>query len=632
MSKTLRTVATIAGAIALVATGVGAIAGGAVAAAAGSATAATAISISTYAGLAAGVAGIGAQLTAKKPSAKGSVSNVLIQTDAPQPYLIGRTFSGGVMRHDVGYGGKVGKVKNPYRGSVVTYSGAGPVEALESAQTDFAPVSAWYSGFLYTNAQLGAVPEAAALVPHWAGMPNWTPAHKLSGQAAILWNFKFDKDGKRFSSGLPPLGAIWKGVKVYDPRLDSTYPGGMGPQRIADEATWTWSENPALHAIAYALGRRQNGRKVFGIGLPATGIDLARMVAWANVCDANGWKVGGVISEPGDRWANLKDIMAAGGAEPVFAGGVLTVRYRAPMVALETVTENDLTEDDISVTAMQSYRDRLNGIVPKFRSEAHNWEYVSAETVTVPAYVAEDGEEKVQERQINLVQDGDQAAQLAAYELVDGRELGPIVITLKPQWRRYKPGECLHLTLPSFDLDTDAIILSRDFDPGTMKVKLTLVGETPAKHAFALGQVAVAPPTPALGDAQDRDETIGGFYDTTRGGLRVVSLDPAYPVSSDDERITIVATSAVIDDGRTLALPGDTIDGLTEATNYALFWNLDVSAYEVEAYPATTRMASSSYAFIGWQATLNADGTPPESDAPPPGWGGGGYTPQNSSL
>lgn len=135
-----------------------------------------------------------------------------------------------------------------------------------------------------------------------------------------------------------------------------------------------------------------------------------------------------------------------------------------------------------------------------------------------------------------------------------------------------------------------------------------------------------------LGDAQDRDETIGGFYDTTRGGLRVVSLDPAYPVSSDDERITIVATSAVIDDGRTLALPGDTIDGLTEATNYALFWNLDVSAYEVEAYPATTRMASSSYAFIGWQATLNADGTPPESDAPPPGWGGGGYTPQNSSL
>ena len=41
-----------------------------------------------------------------------------------------------------------------------------------------------------------------------------------------------------------------------------------------------------------------------------------------------------------------------------------------------------------------------------------------------------------------------------------------------------------------------------------MKVTLTLVGETPEKHAFALGQTAVAPPTPALGDPEERDTTI----------------------------------------------------------------------------------------------------------------------------
>ena len=160
-----------------------------------------------------------------------------------------------------------------------------------------------------------------------------------------------------------------------------------------------------------------------------------------------------------------------------------------------------------------------------------------------------------------------------------------------------------------------------------MKVTLTFVGETPAKHAFALGQTAVAPPTPALGDAQDRDETIGGFYDTVRGAYRVTSLDPSFPVTSDDESISIVTTTAVLDDGRTLSLPSDDVDGLAEATNYALFWNLATSAYEAEVYPATTRMASSDYAFIGWQSTLNADGTAPAGDPPPPGWGGGGYTP-----
>lgn len=504
MSKALKTVAIIAGAVALVATGVGAFA------AAGSALAATASSVATYASLAAGTASAGAQLTAKKPSAKGSISNILIQTDAPQPYLMGRTYAGGVMRHDVGYGGKVSKVKNPYRGSVVVYSGAGPLQELEARQMDYQTLSfsgGWYFGYVGAPAQLGSTPEPSALPPVWPGMPNWTASHKLSGQAAILWGFKFDKDAKRFASGLPPFGAIWKGVRVYDPRLDSTYPGGAGSQRINNETTWAYSENPALHALAYAYGRHQNGKKVLGIGLPATGIDIARIVAWANVCDANEWKVGGLVFEPGDRWANLKDIMAAGCAEPVFSGGVLSVRYRAPMVALETVTEADLADDDMSVTAMQSYRNRLNGIVPKYRSEPHNWEYVSAEVVSVPSYVAEDGEEKVEERQFNLVQDKDQAAQLAAYELVDGRELGPITLVLKPQWRRYKPGECLHLSLPSLDFDGDVIILSRDFDPGTMKVTLTLIGETPAKHAFALGRTGVAPPTPALGDPEDRDAT-----------------------------------------------------------------------------------------------------------------------------
>ncbi|MBB4857206.1 hypothetical protein HNO88_000513 [Novosphingobium chloroacetimidivorans] len=538
MSRALAKVALIAGSVALIATGVGAAAGAGLltaSTAAGAATAtaisATAATITSAATLVTIGASVGAQLTAKKPAARGSASGVLIQTDAPQPCLIGRTFSGGVLRHDVGYGGKVGKVKNPYRGSPVVYSGCGPVEELESVQTDFTPISPWYAGFLYTDSQLGLTPEPAALTPQWPGMPNWTAAHKLSGQAAILWSFKFDKDGKRFASGLPPFGAIWKGVKVYDPRLDSTYPGGDGPQRITDEATWVWSENPALHALAYAYGRHQNGKKVFGIGLPATGIDLARIVAWANVCDANDWKVGGVIYEPADRWANLKDIMAAGAAEPVFAGGVLSVRYRAPMVALETVTEDDIADDAMSVTAMQSYRNRLNGLVPKYRSEEHNWEYVSAELVSVPAYVEEDGEEKVEERQHNLVQQGDQSAQLVAYELTDGREIGPIVLTLKPQWRRYRPGECLHLDLPSLDLDTDAIILSRDFDPGTMKVTLTFVGETPAKHAFALGQVAVAPPTPALGDPEERDTTID------ENG----TAPQIYPVGSEEEMLALSA-------------------------------------------------------------------------------------------
>lgn len=522
MSKTLRTVALVAGAVALAATGVGAVGSAGLLGATGAGTAAaatiaTATSIATYASVAAGIASVGAQLTAKKPAARGSITETIIQVDPPQPYMMGRTYSAGVLRHDIGYGPEIDDVKNPYRGIVVVYSGSGPIQEIESRQFDYQPLSfssGWYLGYVGAPGQLGTTPEPAALVAPLGTLPQWGSDYKLSGQAAVLWNFKFDKKGKRYASGIPPYGIVAKGVRVYDPRLDSTYPGGSGSHRITNEATWTYSENPALHALAYAYGRHQNGKKVLGVGLPISGIDRASFVTLANICDANNWKVGGTIFEgPGiNRWENLKDILAAGGAEPVFAGGTLSVRYRAPMVALDTITEHDIADDDMQVTAMQSYRDRSNGIVPKYRSEAHNWQYVSTETVSVPAWVTEDGEEKTHERQLNLVQDPDQAAQLATYELVDGREMGPITLTLKPQWRRYKPGECLHLTLPSLEIDHDAIILSREFDPGTMTVRLTFVTKTAGMDAFALGQTATPPPTPTLTDPADRDDAMADPY------------------------------------------------------------------------------------------------------------------------
>lgn len=493
----------VAGAVAMVATGVGAIGGAAFAATALGSTVAT---IATYASVAAVAATIGAQLTMKKPGARGAETQVRVETDPAQPYAMGRVYFGGIMRHDVAYGGKVDKVHNPYRWTPVVYSGCGPVQSI-SPRIDYLAPSTWYSGFLSTDTQLGETPESNALAPFWAGAPNWSAAAKLSGQAAIGWSFKFDKKGVRFASGIPPFGALMEGVKVYDPRLDSTYPGGSGAHRITNEATWTYSANPALHALTYAYGRHQNGKKVFGIGLPASGIDTARYVAWANVCDSNGWEVSGIIYEPSDRWVNLKDIMVAGRGEPAFANGVLSVRYSAPMVALDTVTEDDLADDDVMVTAMQSYRNRINGIVPKYRSEAHNWEYVTSELVTVPSYVSEDGEDKNREQQYNFVAEKDQAAQLAAYDIVDAREFAPIEVTLKPQWRGYRPGECLHLDLPSLGVQHDAIILSRNLDPATMKVKLTLISETPEKHDYALGRTGTAPPTPTLANSEDRDET-----------------------------------------------------------------------------------------------------------------------------
>lgn len=593
MSRALRVIGTIAGAVALVATGVGAFAVGAKAVA----VAGQVAKIATVVG---GVASVGAALTQKAPPARGSVTQVLISPDAPQPYVMGEGLFAGVLRHDTAYGATLNKVPNPYRFMPIVYSGGGPIESI-TPYVDQGTVSSWYSTFLYTDTQLGAVPESDALVPQFAGAPGWSTASKLSGKAAIGWSLKFDKDGKRFASGVPQLGAFGKWVKVYDPRKDSTFPGGSGAHRLGMESTYEWSENPALHCGTYAYGRYQNSKRVMGVGMPSDAIDWTTIAAWANVCDANVWTIFGAVYEPGDRWANLRDIAIAGGGEPVFAGGVLSFKYAAPKVPLDTIVEADLSDDDQSVTAMASWRDRINTVIPKYRSPVHNWELVAGDEVAVAEYVTEDGERKAEEYPFNFVKKPDQAEQLAAYRLVDGRELQPITITCGPRMFAYRPGECLHIDLPFLSLDTDAIILKRDFDPARMTVTFTMIGETPSKHAFALGKNGNPPVTPALGQTgEERDQLSSAAAEPTSLDTVLISsswttdIDPADQLAqATNTTITVEAHTRNYSDkqvsvtGGTITTLDDGVTALVASTLYHMYYDDGARVGGAVIYKAT---------------------------------------------
>lgn len=634
MAKALKIIGTIAGAVALVATGVGIFA-------ATAATAKTAGSIAGIAGAVAGIANIGANLLTKPPPARGNVSQILISPDAPQPYVMGEGYFAGVLRHDTAYGATLKKVPNPYRFMAVVYSGGGPVQAI-TPWVDQGAVGSYYSGFLYTDTQLGATPEADALAPQWAGAPGWNSTSKLSGYAAIGWSLKFDKDGKVFAAGLPQLGAYLQGVKVYDPRLDSTFPGGSGSCRLGTESTYVYSANPALHAGTYAYGRYQNGKRVMGIGLPAQAIDWANIAAWANVCEANGWTIFGVAYEPGDRRANLTDIAVAGGAVPVLAADQLSFHYAAPRVALDTITEADLAEDAPSVTAMATWRERLNTLIPKYRSPDHNWELVSAEAVEVASYVTEDGETKQAEWAFNYVKDVDQASQLAAYRLVDGRELQPIEITCGPRMVAYRPGDCLNVDLPELGLDTPAVIMRRQFDPASLTVTLTLMGETAAKHAYALGLTGTAPPTPAIGQTgEDRDDIASGVANPNSldsvliAGSYITDADPADGLlQATDTQITVenhtrtYSDSTVSITGATLTTEDDGTTALVATTIYHVYYDDETRADTTPAFKVTQNAADAVNSasnparhYVGTITTDVAAGSGTSAGgAIPPGW------------
>lgn len=590
------------------------------------------------------VANVGSAILAKPPPARGSVTQTTIGTDQPSCELLGRTYSPGARVHLTGYGAPLKKVQNPYLLAVDVVSVGGPLEACETLMADMAPIGGYFAGFLWQSIQLGQQYEASALALHYAWAPGWGANARLSGKAAIAWNALFDKDGKVFASGLPALGSVWRGVKAYDPRKDDTYPGGMGPHRWADprdtaafdaaRATWEYTTSPGLLALRNVLGTWERDttnpastyRKVFGVGMPIDGLIVGDFVHLANVCDANGWDCGGRIFEPGNRWDNLKRILQAGGAQPAWRGGLLGIQVQAPRIALDTITADDLADGEVVIGAMQGWEQRLNTLSPKFRSEAHRWEPVATtEPVQIAAQLAEDGEEKLEERQFELVQDATQARQLCAYELMDRRELGDIELPCKPRLRRYGPGDLLIVDLPEAGLIAQpAVVMKRSLDPVTMAVTFTLRGETIVKHGFALGLTGTAPPTPALRSTADLDG-VAAPVAPDRAAYLIVRQSVAYPIESDATSITIAAFDATIDDGRVLTFPAQTIEDLDSASTYLVLWDLTAGAFVAVSAPALTEVASSNYVIIRQTTTANGDGTYPSDPTPPGGDGGGGY-------
>jgi hypothetical protein len=637
MARVLRTISKVAGAVALVSSFV----------------LGPLNPVTLIASAVATVSGIGAQLLAKPPPARGSITETIIEVDPPSPYCMGEGYFAGVMRHRTGYGATLKKVKNPFLFEAVALCVAGPIEGPITPQVDFGAVPSWYTGFLATDTRLGERPDTALVPPLSAPAPGWSSAHKLSSVACIGWGHKFDKDGERFASGLPTRGVLAKWALVYDPRKDSTRPGGSGSHRLGNEATYEWSELPALHAGTYAFGRYVNDERVMGVGLPDESIDWEGIAAWANDCEANNWRMFGVVFEGvGDdvarRWQNLRDICIAGGGEPLFASARLHFHWNRPRVALDTITEADLADGLQEVTAMQSFRDRLNTVDPEFLSPDHNWSLQSAGRVQVSTYLTEDGEPKIEKIPFNFVKDADQAAQLGAYWVTNSRELTPITLVVKPRLRAYRPGECLALDLPQLGLDHDAVILRRQFDPATATITLTLVTETAEKHAFALGRTGTPPPTPAIGQtAQERDQIASGAQNPP--GYATIEISGSYHVGlagnitqvhvgGGNVEVTIPNHSRVYTSGRTVTVTGDVLT-LPETTTLLIYYDDEDRTGGAVTYQTTATAADAYFSadnpdrhFIGYVTTVDAGGAGGGTGGSGPPGGGGWDGPPGTEI
>ncbi len=88
-------------------------------------------------------------------------------------------------------------------------------------------------------------------------------------------------------SGLPEYLFEVEGIKLYDPRLDTTA-GGSGAHRVNDPSTWTFSSNPVVAIYNILLGIYFDGDWVYGPQKTTQAqLPYANWSAEMNKCDAS---------------------------------------------------------------------------------------------------------------------------------------------------------------------------------------------------------------------------------------------------------------------------------------------------------------------------------------------------------
>jgi hypothetical protein len=211
------------------------------------------------------------------------------------------------------------------------------------AWTAVGGVTATYTGYLtVTTITEGTGGNAA---PVNAGAV-WDASCRLTGCAYVRIRIKRTGNSKKTESplvqGLPSrVTIIGEGALLYDPRLDSTVPGGSGSHRANDQATWGAYagsddyDNPALQLLWFLLGWKINGKLSVGAGVPPARIDLESFITAANICDEDitlaiggtqkRYRTSGTVSDEDGRMDAINTFLACMNGTLRDSGGKLTL-------------------------------------------------------------------------------------------------------------------------------------------------------------------------------------------------------------------------------------------------------------------------------------------------------------------
>ncbi|MBB5987440.1 phage tail protein [Sphingobium lignivorans] len=292
---------------------------------------------------------------------------------------------------------------------------------------------------------------------------GWSPSDRQRGVTHVTVAYKADAaDAKNpiWTAGRPTFLWVVRGLRCYDPRHDSSVPGGAGAQRRNNPATWTWSENAEICRYNFDIGIYAEDRVddpdmlLIGRGLSAIEAPPEMIFAAANLCDepvalaAGGteprYRVGGTIYANEEFDDVEKAFAAAMGGILVQPEGTIGVEPGHAKAPVAWFTDDDLvrgTSASYSDERSDADEDWVNTVIPRYIEPTQRWSEHGAPIRRNTADVIADGGPREAPLTLRLVTSNTQAQRIGEIRRRLGRLAGTGGVTLGPRFAEIEEGD-----------------------------------------------------------------------------------------------------------------------------------------------------------------------------------------------
>lgn len=489
-------------------------------------------------------------------------------------------------------------------------------------------VTATYSGYLTIEIRTeGTAGNTIAI----NGGGKWGSSRRLTGCAYVYLRIKRTGNSKKAESplagGLPSrVTIVGNGALLYDPRKDSTVPGGSGSHRATDQSTWGIytdaddCDNPVLQMLWWMLGWKINGKLSVGCGVPYTRIDMPSFITAANICDENvtlaiggtqkRYRTSGTASDADDRMEIINNFLSSINGTLRDNGGKLTVTAMKNDLAdyVLTLSESDMI-GEFGWQQTRGLTDNYNIARGRYVDPSNNSLYQMVDYPEV-GFASPDGVERVMSLDLPYVEDGRRAQRIAKQVLQRNQYRGMFSTTFNAKALGCQVGDVVRVNLEALGWVNKLFrVVSQEirFDG---QVPMALVEEDAAIYAWDADDVApITPTAPTIYDPLNSPFILGiDDAGTTADWSGIIDDNGDKP----EDNATLGAPSGTTVAGRSADTIASTIktDGVVN-TNKVITDSITNNAVTipVSAYTASGTSGSTSFTTVQ-SASIVSTGAP----------------------